>query len=50
VAALGAEGETVIRGMEHVNRGYEDMAGALSALGAEARGTEEKTGKELGDG
>ena len=50
VAALGAEGETVIRGMEHVNRGYEDMAGALSALGAEARCTEEKTGKELGDG
>ncbi len=36
VAALSAEGETVIRGMEHVDRGYEDMAGALSALGAEA--------------
>ena len=36
IAALSAEGETVIRGMEHVERGYEDMAGALSALGAEA--------------
>ena len=37
VAALAAEGETEIRGMEHVLRGYEDMAGALTALGAEAR-------------
>ncbi len=37
VAALAAGGETRIRGMEHVERGYEDMAGALSALGAEAR-------------
>ncbi len=37
VAALAAEGETEIRGMEHVLRGYEDMAGALNALGAEAR-------------
>ncbi len=36
VAALAAEGETVIRGMEHVLRGYEDIAGALDALGAEA--------------
>ena len=37
VAALAAEGETEIRGMEHVLRGYEDIAGALNALGAEAR-------------
>ncbi len=37
VAALAAEGETEIAGMEHVERGYEDMAGALCALGAEAR-------------
>ncbi len=40
VAALAAEGETEIQGMEHVLRGYEDMAGALTALGAEARLTE----------
>ena len=36
VAALSAEGETLIRGMGHVDRGYEDMAEALTALGAEA--------------
>jgi UDP-N-acetylglucosamine 1-carboxyvinyltransferase len=41
VAALSAEGETVLRGMEHVDRGYEDMAEALTALGAEARRLEE---------
>lgn len=37
VAALSAEGETLLGGMEHVLRGYEDMAGALTALGGEAR-------------
>ncbi len=42
VAALGAEGETLLRGMEHVERGYEDMAGALTALGADARLCEEE--------
>ncbi len=36
VAALAAEGETVISGTEYMDRGYEDMAGALTALGAEA--------------
>ena len=41
VAALSAEGETIIRGMEHVERGYEDMAEALTALGGEARRLEE---------
>ena len=35
-AALSAEGETLLGGMEHVLRGYEDMAGALTALGGEA--------------
>ncbi len=35
IAALSAEGETVLRGMEHVDRGYEDMAEALTALGGE---------------
>ncbi len=36
VAALSAEGETLLRGMGHVDRGYEDLAEALTALGAEA--------------
>ena len=35
VAALAAEGETVIGGLQHVDRGYEDLAGTLAALGAE---------------
>ena len=46
VAALAAEGETAIEGMEHVLRGYEDLAGALTALGADARLTGDETGKE----
>jgi UDP-N-acetylglucosamine 1-carboxyvinyltransferase len=35
VAALGARGESLIGGMEHVNRGYENITAALSALGAD---------------
>lgn len=34
VAALGADGETVIVDDGHVNRGYPDLAGDLRALGA----------------
>lgn len=34
VAALGASGETEITGLEHLLRGYEDIAGKLGALGA----------------
>ena len=41
VAALSAEGESLIRGLEHVERGYEDMAAALTALGAAAERLEE---------
>ena len=37
VAALGAEGESAITGLEHIRRGYEDLPGALAALGAEVR-------------
>ena len=35
VAAMGAEGETVISDAEHIARGYEDLPGRLRALGAE---------------
>ena len=37
VAALGAEGETVVGGGEHIDRGYEDLAGKLRSLGADVR-------------
>jgi UDP-N-acetylglucosamine 1-carboxyvinyltransferase len=35
LAGLAAEGETVVTGAVHVDRGYEDFAGKLSALGAD---------------
>lgn len=35
VAALGASGETEISGLGHLFRGYEDIVGKLSALGAQ---------------
>jgi UDP-N-acetylglucosamine 1-carboxyvinyltransferase len=37
VAALGAEGESVIADVHHVDRGYEDVVGKLSSLGADVR-------------
>ena len=36
VAGLGADGVTAIDGYEHIARGYEDLAGMLRALGAQA--------------
>jgi UDP-N-acetylglucosamine 1-carboxyvinyltransferase len=35
VAALAADGETVIDGVHHVDRGYEDLVGKLRVLGAD---------------
>ena len=37
IAGLGADGETVVGDAHHVARGYEDLAGKLSALGADVR-------------
>jgi UDP-N-acetylglucosamine 1-carboxyvinyltransferase len=37
VAALGADGETVVSDAHHIARGYEDLAGKLRALGADVR-------------
>lgn len=34
LAGLVADGETVVSDAQHVDRGYEDLAGALAALGA----------------
>lgn len=37
VAALAAEGETAVSGVEHIDRGYEDIAKTLKDLGADVR-------------
>lgn len=41
VAGLGAEGETVVSGLEHIDRGYADLSGGLAALGARITRNEE---------
>ena len=35
VAGLAAEGETVISGVSHIDRGYDDLVGRLRAVGAD---------------
>ncbi len=37
LAALAAEGESLIAGVEYIDRGYEDMVPKLAALGADIR-------------
>ncbi len=37
VAGLAADGVTVVADPHHIDRGYEDFAGKLSALGADVR-------------
>ena len=37
VAGLAADGETVVSDAQHIDRGYEDIAGKLSSLGADVR-------------
>jgi UDP-N-acetylglucosamine 1-carboxyvinyltransferase len=37
VAGLAAEGETVISGVAHIDRGYDDLVGRLAAVGADIR-------------
>ena len=39
IAGLGAEGETIISDAHHVDRGYEDLAGKLSSVGAQVSRT-----------
>ena len=41
VAALAAEGETVISGVHHIDRGYEKIESALSSIGADIERTED---------
>jgi UDP-N-acetylglucosamine 1-carboxyvinyltransferase len=35
LAGLAADGETLVTGVEHIDRGYEDFDGKLRALGAD---------------
>jgi UDP-N-acetylglucosamine 1-carboxyvinyltransferase len=35
LAGLAAEGETIVSGIEHIERGYEDFLGTLASLGAD---------------
>jgi UDP-N-acetylglucosamine 1-carboxyvinyltransferase len=35
LAGLAAEGETVVGGAAHIDRGYEDYAGKLRSIGAD---------------
>jgi len=35
LAGLAAEGETIVSGIEHIERGYEDFVGTLASLGAD---------------
>ncbi len=37
VAALGADGESTVTNLSHIDRGYQDLAGDLRALGADIR-------------
>ena len=39
IAGLGADGETIISDAHHVDRGYEDLAGKLSSVGAQVSRT-----------
>jgi UDP-N-acetylglucosamine 1-carboxyvinyltransferase len=47
VAALAAEGETVISGVEYLNRGYEDLQARLRGIGADAMHLEPALAKAL---
>ena len=38
IAALCAEGESLLHNAWHVERGYEDMAGKLASVGAHIKG------------
>ena len=35
VAGLAAEGATAITGVHHIDRGYDDLVGRLSSVGAD---------------
>ena len=39
VAALGADGETLVSDAAHIDRGYENLVGKLRAVGADIQGS-----------
>ena len=41
LAGLAAEGETVVADADHIDRGYEDFVGKLTAVGAEIERVED---------
>ena len=43
IAALSAEGTTVIEDADYIERGYEDIVGKLTGLGAKIRRTEDRS-------
>jgi UDP-N-acetylglucosamine 1-carboxyvinyltransferase len=40
LAGLAAEGETVVADADHIERGYEDFVGKLTAVGADVERTD----------
>lgn len=48
LGALAAEGESVVTGLDHIDRGYDDFEGQLSRLGAEIKRLEEGTDEKAG--
>ena len=40
MAGLAAEGESIVEGITHIDRGYERLAEKLTALGADIRRVE----------
>jgi len=49
VAGLVAEGKTEVTGLEHIDRGYEDLVGKLESLGAGVVRTESITAETIGE-
>jgi len=47
VAALAAEGETVVEGLEHIDRGYENLEEKLGALGVDLERVEAPDGEAV---
>jgi UDP-N-acetylglucosamine 1-carboxyvinyltransferase len=49
VAALAAEGESIVTGLHHIDRGYVDIAGRLASLGADIRLVPADAASEAGE-
>ena len=47
LAALAADGESAVTGLAHIDRGYEDLEGNLSRLGADIKRLDEETDEKV---